>query len=158
MRSFRWIGNCSMPKQKVKGFQCNENKYCVSYQNRSLDWWSVNYIRSQARGITLGTGGVQESQVSILGPVGYGPTMWVKSRKGGLTSCTITIARHVREQHVSYVGNNVGTKGEGRREPFSCSLNEADQQAKFSSIGGYRNVINKSNRVLLTELYNEVFT
>ena len=29
--------------------------------------------------------------------VGYGPTMWVKSRKGGLTSCTITIARHVRE-------------------------------------------------------------
>ena len=26
--------------------------------------------------------GVQESQVPILGPVGYGPTMWVKSRKG----------------------------------------------------------------------------
>ena len=26
--------------------------------------------------------GVQESQVLILGPVGYGPTMWVKSRKG----------------------------------------------------------------------------
>ena len=50
----------------------------------------------------------------------------------------------------------IGTKGEGRREPFSCSLNEADQLAKFSSIGGYRNVINNSNRVLLTKLYTKV--
>ena len=33
--------------------------------------------------INLGNGGVHESQVSILGPVGYGPTMRVKSRKGG---------------------------------------------------------------------------
>ena len=48
--------------------------------------------------INFGNGGVHESQVSILGPVVYGPTMWVKSRKGGgLTSCTITIERHVRE-------------------------------------------------------------
>ena len=46
---------------------------------------------------------------------------------GAVTSCTVMIARHVREYHVSYVANNVGTKGEGRREPFSCSLNEADQ-------------------------------
>ena len=45
--------------------------------------WLVNYIREHAQGITLGTWGVQESQVLILGPVGYGPTMWVKSRKGG---------------------------------------------------------------------------
>ena len=29
--------------------------------------------------------------------------------------------------------------------------------AKFPSIGGYRNVINNSNKVLLTELYIEVF-
>src|SRR3954463_7146966 len=45
--------------------------------------WLVNYIRGHTRGITTGIGVVQESQVSILGPVGYGPTMWVKSRKGG---------------------------------------------------------------------------
>ena len=58
------------------------------------------------------TGGVQESQVSILGPVGYGPTMWF-FLIGAVTSFTVMIARHVREYHVSYVGNNVGTKGEG---------------------------------------------
>ena len=46
---------------------------------------------------------------------------------GAVTSFTVMIARHVREYQVSYVGNNVGTKGEGQREPFSCSLNEADQ-------------------------------
>ena len=34
---------------------------------------------------------------------------------------------------------------------FSCSLNEADQYARFLSIGGYRNVINNSNKVLLIE-------
>ena len=72
-----------MPEQSVKGVQSNENKYCVCYQNRSLGRWSANYIRGHARGTTLRTGGVQESQVSILGPVGYGPTRWGKSRKGG---------------------------------------------------------------------------
>ena len=59
---------------------------------------------------------------------------------------------------VDYVGDNVDTKSEGRRELFSCSLNEAGQEAKFSSIGGYRNVINNRNRVSLAELYAEVFT
>ena len=37
-------------------------------------------------------------------------------------------------------------------------MNEAGQEAKFSSIGGYRNVINHRNRVSLSELYTEVFT
>ena len=41
---------------------------------------------------------------------------------GAVTSCTVMIARHVQGQPISYVSNNVGTKGEGRREPFSCSL------------------------------------
>ena len=41
---------------------------------------------------------------------------------GAVTSFTVMIARHVREYQVSYVGNNIGTKGEGQREPFSCSL------------------------------------
>src|SRR4051812_12115467 len=31
-------------------------------------------------------------------------------------------ARFVRKQFFSYVNIKVGTKGEGRREPFSCSL------------------------------------
>ena len=66
MISFKRIGNRSMPNQKVKGFQGNEDRYCASYQIRSLDRWSMNYLQSQARGTTLGTGGVQESQVSIL--------------------------------------------------------------------------------------------
>ena len=60
------------------------------------------------------------------GTLGYGPTMWVKSRKGA-NIFTVMIARQVRGQLVSYVGNNVGTKGEGQREPFSCSQGEADQ-------------------------------
>ena len=58
-----------------------------------------------------------------------------------VTSCMVMIARHVRAQPASSIGNNVDTKGKGQREPFSCSLNEAGQQAKFSSIGGYRNVV-----------------
>ena len=68
------------------------------------------------------------------GESGFDPVeLWVMGPPCGLkvgravTSCTIMIARHVREYPVSYAGNNVGTKGEGRREPFSCSLNEADQ-------------------------------
>ena len=86
----------------------------------------MNYIQSQARGITLTTGCTGES--------GFDPVeLWVMGPPCGLkvggvvTSCMVMIARHVREYHVSYVGNNVGTKGEGRRETFSCSLNEADQ-------------------------------
>ena len=53
-------------KPSAKGVQSNEIKYCVCYENRSLGRWPVNYIRGHARGTTLGTGGVQESQVSIL--------------------------------------------------------------------------------------------
>ena len=75
----------------------------------------------------LGNRGVYRTvRFRSYGTVGYGPTMWV-FLIGAVTSFTVMIARHVREYHVSYVGNNVGTKGEGRREPFSCSLYEADQ-------------------------------
>ena len=49
-----------------------------------------------------------------------GPPCGLKVERA-LASCTVMIARHVRGQPVSYVGNNIGTKGEGRREPFSCS-------------------------------------
>ena len=68
-----------------------------------------------------------------IGESGFDPVeLWVMGPPCGLkvgralTSCTVMIARHVREYQVSYAGINVGTKGEGRREPFSCLLNEAD--------------------------------
>ena len=68
------------------------------------------------------------------GESGFDPVeLWVMGPPCGLkagrvlTFCTVKVGRHVRGQPISYVGNNVGTKGEGRREPFSCSLNEADQ-------------------------------
>ena len=54
------------------------------------------------------------------GESGFDPVeLWVMGPPGGffligaVTSCTGMIARHVREYHVSYVGNNVDTKGEG---------------------------------------------
>ena len=68
------------------------------------------------------------------GESGFDPVeLWVMGPPCGLkveraeTSCMVMIASFVGGKSVSYVGNNVGTKGEGRREPFSCSLNEADQ-------------------------------
>ena len=62
----------------------------------------------------MGIGGVQDSQVSILWNCG----LWahhVVFLIGAVTSYTVMIARHVREYQVSYVGINVGTKGEGRK-------------------------------------------
>ena len=50
--------------------------------------------------------------------VGYGPTL---NKRGGDIQCD-QVARYDGEQLVSFVGNKVGTKGEGRREPLSCSL------------------------------------
>src|SRR3954469_25578926 len=80
----------------------------------------MNCIRGQARGIILGNGTGMYKRVRFrsCGTVGYGTT---KNREGGDMLCDHD-ARFVREQFVSYVSNNVGTKGEGRREPFSCSL------------------------------------
>ena len=87
----------------------------------------MNYLRVHAGGITLET-------LGCTGESGFDPVeLWVMGPPCGLkagrvlTLCMVKVARHVRGQPVSYVGNNVGTKGEGRREPFSCSLNEADQ-------------------------------
>ena len=42
----------------------------------------MNYIRVHAGGITLGTGVYRRVGFRSCGTVGYGPTMWVKNRKG----------------------------------------------------------------------------
>ena len=83
--------------------------------------WLVNYMRGHTGGITLGAGVYRSVRFRSCGTVGYGPTMWLKVGRA-LTSCAVMIARHVEGKPISYGGNNVGTKGEGRREPFSCSL------------------------------------
>ena len=69
---------------------------------------------------------VQESQVSILWNCGLWAHHMVESRKGAdiLHGHDIKACQRVAYQLCRH---NVGTRGEGRREPFSCSLNEADQ-------------------------------
>ena len=57
--------------------------------------WLMNYIRVHAGGITLGTGGVQESQVSILWNWGLWAHHVVKVGRAE-TSCVIMQARYVR--------------------------------------------------------------
>ena len=56
-----------MPSQKVKGVSSNG---IIIVSDARIDdligRWLMNYIRVHAGGITLETGGVQESQVSIL--------------------------------------------------------------------------------------------
>ena len=52
-------------------------------------------LTSPRRRNNFGNWGVQESQVSILGTVGYGPTMFLKVERVE-TSCVIMQARHVR--------------------------------------------------------------
>ena len=78
----------------------------------------MNCIRGQARGIILRNRKVLESQVSIMWNCDLGRIM---NKKGGDILCDHD-ARFVSEQLVSYVGDNIDTKGEGQREPFSCSL------------------------------------
>ena len=92
------------------------------------------------------------------GTVGYGPTMWVKSRKGGDILHDYDSKAWQRVACQLYVSNIVGTKGEGQREPFSCSLKRGGPLGKVLVHRWLPNVINKSNRVFLTELYTEVFS
>ena len=78
----------------------------------------MDFISVQARGITSETKKYRGVRFRSCGTVGYGPTLY---KKGGDIPCDHD-ARFFREQFVSFVGNKVGTKGEGQREPFSCSL------------------------------------
>ena len=48
----------------------------------SSERWLMNYLRVHAGGITLETGVSRRVRFRSCGTVGYGPTMWVKIRKG----------------------------------------------------------------------------
>ena len=52
--------------------------------------------------------------------MGYGPTL----NKKGVDILCDQVGRYDGEQLVNYVGNNISAKGEGRGEPFSCSLRQ----------------------------------
>src|SRR3954464_4143298 len=78
----------------------------------------MNYIRGQARGITSETGRYRRVRFRSCGTLGYGPTL---NKKGVDIQCN-QVSRYDGEHLVNYVGNNVSAKGEGRGEPFSCSL------------------------------------
>ena len=74
-----------------------------------------------------------------------------------MASCTVTIARHVRGQLVGYVGNSVGTKGGGRREPYSYSLRQGGPIGKVPVHRCYRNVNNNKDRFTPTALNIESY-
>ena len=74
----------------------------------------MNLILVQARGITSETEKYRGVRFRSCGTVGYGPT-W--NKKGVGIQCD-QVERYDEEEPVSFVGNNVGTKGEGQREPF----------------------------------------
>ena len=78
-----------MPSQKVKGVSSNG---IIIVSDARIDDLigkvAHELLMSPRRRNNFGNWGVQESQVSILGTLGYGPTMWVKSRKA-VTICTI---------------------------------------------------------------------
>jgi hypothetical protein len=76
----------------VNGVQSSEHRYWVWSQNRSaLGRWLMNYMRRQARGITLETEVYKGVRFRSCGTMGYGPRqdpaelwlVWVKSREGG---------------------------------------------------------------------------
>ena len=101
-----------MPKQKGERALKQRNKYCGRNQNRSLGRWLVIFHTKPSVRNKLGNRG-------CTGESGFDPVeLWVMGPPCGLkveralAFCTVMIARHVRGQTVSYVGNNIGTKCE----------------------------------------------
>ena len=74
----------------------------------------------------FGTGVCRRVRFRSCGAVGYGPTMWIKSRKDSdilhdhvSKACQRIICWLCRQQH--------RYQGRGTKRTISCSLNEADQ-------------------------------
>ena len=117
----------------------------------------MNYIRGQVRGTTLETGGYIRLRFRSCGTVGYGPTMWVKSRKGGdilhdhvSKACQRIACRLCRQQH--------WYQGQGTKRTIFLLVERGGPIGKVLVHRWLPNVINNSNRVFLTELYTELFT
>ena len=122
MGSFKRAGNRSMPETECERVREQWEQVFCWFQNWwSLGRWLVNYIRGHTRGTTLGTGGVQESRVSILWNCG----LWAHhvvffNRSSDIfhghdsKACQRVPSQLCRQQH-QY-------QGEGQGEPFSCSL------------------------------------
>src|SRR3954469_10078562 len=75
--------------------------------------------------------------------MGYGTTL---NKKGVDIQCD-QVARYDGEQSVNYAGNNISAKGEGRREPFSCSLIRGVPIGKVLVHPWSLKVINNRNRL-----------
>src|SRR3954468_24519659 len=93
--------------------------------------------------MTSGTGTNRRVRFRSCGTVGYGPIL---NKKSVDIQCDCD-AMFVREQFVSFVGNNVGTKGEGRKEPFSCSLRRGGPIGKVLVHRWSPKIINNRNRL-----------
>jgi len=119
MRGFRRIDKHSMPLtadetgSRASGISTASDTRLNTSRQRTHE----SHTRPDTRN-NFANRKAQESQVSVLWTCG---TLRIISKKGGGISCDHD-ARFAREQLVSYVGNIVGTRGSGRREPFSCSL------------------------------------
>ena len=77
--------------------------------------------------ITLATGVYRTVRFRSCGTVGYGPTMWVKKIREGVAMMHDHDSNAGQRKACQLCQRHIGTKSEGQREPFSCSLNEADQ-------------------------------
>ena len=104
-----------MPRHKVKGVP---SIGIIIVSDARIDdligRWLMNYIRVHAGGITLETGVCRRVRFRSCGTVGYGPTMWVKSRGSGdilhghdRKACQRVACQLCRQQH-RYQGR--GTK------------------------------------------------
>ena len=120
-RSLKQPGNHSMPSQKVKGVSSNGIIIVFIARIDDLIGKVAHELLTSPRGRNnFGTGVCRRVRFRSCGTVGYGPTMWVFYRSSDIlhghdSKACQRVPCQLCRQHV-------GTKGEGRREPFSCSL------------------------------------
>src|SRR3954467_1347853 len=88
------------------------------------------------------------------GTVGYGPTL---NKKGVDIQCD-QVARYDREQLANYVGNNISAKGEGRGEPFSCSLRQGGPIGKVLAHRGSPKCYQQSGQFVRSSSTPKCFT
>ena len=117
----------------------------------------MNYIRGHARGTTLGTGGYRRVRFRSCGTVGYGPTMWDKSRRSGdilhghdSKACQ-RVACQLCRQRRRY-------QGRGTKRTIFLLVERGGPIGKVLVHRWLPECHHQNNRVFLTALYTEVFT